>query len=191
MALQFHKVSSLPGTLAADAFYFVEDVANGRAESYVTDSEATARAIGNTAMIQAIADQRVTTALADYNLLEVVADIAARDALAPSRNVTALVSDASADATVASGAALYAYAEGQAQWIKLTEYESLDLSLAWANITGRPTSAPSLIDDAVTKRHNHANQAALDKIGEDGGGNLTYDGSTVGGGGSDWDTLNW
>lgn len=43
----------------------------------------------------------------------------------------------------------------------------MDLILSWNNINGRPTSAVADIDDAVTKRHTHANKALLDKVGED------------------------
>lgn len=186
-SLKFHKVTVLPGTLEADAFYFVEN--NGVAEGYLTDSAATAKAIGNSTLIQSIADQRVNAALADLNTVEIVADIAARDATiaAAERNLMILVLDASADATVDAGAALYAYRHSDQTTVKVCEYESMDVVVAWEDISGRPTSAPSLIDDAVTKRHSHTNKATLDKIGE-AGGNLTFNGSAVS---ADWNTQNW
>lgn len=46
--------------------------------------------------------------------------------------------------------------------------------IAWAVITGKPTSTVEDIDDAVAKKHAHANSAQLDKVGE-ADGNLTYD----------------
>ena len=187
-AVTFHKVATLPGSLTANAIYLVEN--GGYAETYVTNSAGVARMIGNSAMTNALADARIALALADRNLVEIVADIAARNALASGaqRNLLVLVEDATGDATVSAGAALYSWKESGGTWTKLTEYEGLDVTLAWASISGRPASAPSLIDDAVTKRHSHANQAYLDKIGESSGA-LTYDGAAVGG--ASWTTTNW
>lgn len=186
-AVAFHKVTALPGSPQAHALYFVQ---NGNyVETYTTDASGVAKMVGNSAMINALADARITTALADYNLVEIVATIAARNALTLARNALVLVEDATGDATVAAGAALYAYKEATTSWVKLTEYESLDVSFAWANISGRPTSSPAQIDQAVTDRHTHANKAYLDKIGESGG-QLTYDGASVAGSAS-WTTTNW
>lgn len=50
----------------------------------------------------------------------------------------------------------------------------LDLQLTWNNITGRPSSSPADIDDAVAKRHTHSNLTQLNKISEDANGFLTY-----------------
>lgn len=186
MAVKFHKVTSLPGTLDADAFYYVE---NGTyAEAYVTNSAAVARSIGNSAMITSIANALITTALGTLNTLEIVADITARNALSTSnRNLMVLVIDATGDATVTSGAALYAFRNSDDSWHKLSEFEGLDVAVAWANISGKPTSSPALIDAAVTSTHTHSNKTFLDKIGETGGA-LTYDGALVS---NSWTTTNW
>jgi hypothetical protein len=185
--LGFYKVTALPGALVANAVYFVE---NGTfAETYVTNAAGVARSIGNSTMINSLADARIASALADRNLIEIVATIAARNALAASaqRNLLVLVEDATGDATVASGAALYSWKEAGATWSKITEYESVDVVLNWANIQGRPTSSPTQIDAAVTASHSHANLTALNKIAESGG-QMTYDGQPVG---SNWTTNNW
>ena len=50
--------------------------------------------------------------------------------------------------------------------------------VAWAVITGKPNSAVADIDDAVAKRHAHANAAQLDKIGEVDGV-MAYDGNKM------------
>jgi hypothetical protein len=124
------------------------------------------------------------------NRIEIVANIAARDALnGADRNQLILVTDATGDATVSSGAALYVFRNSDNTFIKVAEYESMDFSLTWAAISGKPSSAPSLIDDAVTKRHDHTNKAALDKISEIGGA-LAYDGNVVSGS-SDWAQTDW
>lgn len=184
-ALKFHKVTTLPGTLDGNALYFVQ---NGTfSETYVTNSAGVARAIGNSVMIQSIADARIALAMADLDVVQIVADITARNALTLTRNAMVLVLDATGDSTVASGAALYAFRESTTSWIKLAEYESMDVTLTWGAISGRPTSAVSLIDDAVTKRHTHANLAVLDDLG-DAAGALTYGGDPVG---ASWSTLNW
>ncbi len=186
-ALKFHKVTTLPGSLDGDSLYFVQ---NGTyAETYITNSAGTARSVGNTAMINTLADARIATALGNLNSIEIVADITARNALTTlERNFMVLVQNATGDATVASGAAMYAFRNSDNTFIKVTEYESLDVAVTWGSITGGPSSAPSLIDDAVTKRHAHTNSAYLDKIGEDGSSNMTYNGTTVG---SVWTTANW
>lgn len=178
-AVKFHKVTSLPGSLDAGAIYFVQ---NGNyAETYITNSAAVAKSVGNTTMINTLADARIASALANLNSLEIVADITARNLLASlDRNFMVLVQDATGDNTVTAGAAMYAFRNSDNTWIKVTEYESLDVVVTWASISGKPTSAPANIDDAVTKRHSHTNLTQLDKIGEDGGGNFTYNGSLVG-----------
>lgn len=188
--INFYKVTSLPGTLAADSMYFVS---NGTvAESYLTDSAGVAKSLGNTSMISSIVSSQMASTLAAYNAMEIVADIAARNALAASlnRNILVLVSNATGDATVASGAALYAFNNAGDTWTKVTEYESLDVTLTWASIQNKPTSTVSQIDTAVSQSHAHSNKTFLDKIGESGGA-LTYDGSAVGGGATSWTTLNW
>jgi hypothetical protein len=186
-AVNFFKVATLPGSLQADAFYFVSN--GSYAEGYVTNSAGVARSIGNSSMINALADARISTALSNQNIVEIAADITARNALgsASTRNLLILVTNATGDATVSSGAALYAYNAGNTTYTKVSEYESLDVTLAWANITGAPASAPSLIDDAVTKRHAHTNSAVLDLLGESSGA-LTYNGQAVA---ANWTTNNW
>ena len=184
--VKFHKVTTLPGSLDADSFYFVD---NGTyAESYLTDASSVAHSIGNSAMITTVANALITSALSTLNTVEVVADITARDLLATNdRNQLVLVLDATDDVTVASGAAMYAFRNSDNTWYKVTEYESLDVTVTWASITGKPSSSPTLIDEAVTQRHTHANKAQLDKIGESGGF-MTYDGAVVA---SNWTTTNW
>lgn len=174
--IQFHKVTALPGTLAPNAFYYVE---NGTyAESYLTNQAGAARAIGNSVMINALIDAK----LASQNAMEIVADIAARDALTGSAtsNLIILVNDASADSTVNAGAALYSWDNGAGVVSKLSEFESLDVTLTWSALTGAPTSTPAAIDQAVTDSHTHANLATLNKLGEGANGEPTYAGAPVG-----------
>lgn len=185
--VKFFKVTTLPGTLQPNAFYYV---LNGDyAESYLTNNAGVAKAIGNSAMITALVNGALTSALADYNALEIVPTIAARDALATGamRNFLVLVVDATGDATVMSGAALYAYREADTSFVKISEYESMDVVIQWENIQGRPMSSPAQIDTAVSQSHTHANMAVLDKLSADAEG-LVYDGEPVA---ARWATLNW
>lgn len=51
------------------------------------------------------------------------------------------------------------------------------------------TQTETDIADAVSKKHTHTNKTVIDKFGEDSGGNPTYDGNPIGGGGSVSDTF--
>lgn len=190
MALKFHKVSALPETLEPDSFYFVLN--DTYAEAYLTSSSGVARSIGNSSMIQALATSAVASAIADLELgggnqVEIVADMAALEAITAAANRLVLVVDASAHATVTSGAALFAYNATTDEYVKVAEYESMDIQLTWTSLSGRPTSAVADIDDAVAKRHSHNNLTVLNKLSETGG-KLAYDGSVVG---TAWASSNW
>jgi hypothetical protein len=179
--INFQKVTSLPGTLAANTFYFV--VSGAVAESYLTDAAGVAKSIGNTAMINGL----INAQLSGLNQIQIVATIAERNALNPTRNIQVLVQDATGDPTVSAGAATYIYNYSATTWVKIAEYESLDATVSWSNVSGRPTSSPGAIDAAVAISHSHGNKAALDKISEDGAGDMTYNGDAV----QKWQTNNW
>lgn len=182
-SVKFFKVSSLPSSLQADAFYFV---GNGDyAESYVTNSAGIAKAIGNTAMINALIDAK----LSDFNALQIVATIADRNSfvVGVQRNLLILVTDATGDSTVSTGAALYSWNEATSTFAKLTEYESLDMVIDWSDIQNRPLSSVADIDDAVAKKHTHTNKTTLDKFTEDAEGPL-FNGSPIA---HRWSSVNW
>ena len=186
MALTISRVNALPGTLAAETIYLVK-----------TGTELTLTVTGNTGAVVAstVSKADVNTAISTAigaldmsNTVEFAADITARDAMTPTKSVFVYVADATADATVTAGAAMYLYDYSGATWHKVTEYESLDLVLSWDNITGKPSSTVADIDDAVNKRHSHANAAVLDLLTAPAG-KLHYDGAPVGGvitNGNEW-----
>lgn len=178
MALTISRVNALPGTLAAETIYLVK-----------TGTELTLTVTGTTGAVVAttVSKADVNTAISTAigaldmsNTVEFAANIAARDALALTKSVFVYVADATADATVTAGAAMYLYDYGGETWHKVTEYESLDLVLSWENITGKPSSSVADIDDAVAKRHSHANMAVLDLLTAPAG-QLLYNGAPVGG----------
>ncbi|WP_301585027.1 hypothetical protein [Halomonas alkaliantarctica] len=188
-SLSIYRETALPGTLAANSIYFVAPAARpDYVEIYVTGNDASTvkRVIGQQdveALINASGGGGGSA-----NTLEIVDDIAARDALAPTTNVLVLVLDASADETVTAGAATYAYRANTSAWNKISEAESMDVVLSWANLQDKPTSSVVDIDDAVSKRHAHANKTQLDKIDEDANGNMTYGGNLPMTG---WASSNW
>ncbi len=140
--INFFKVLTLPtaGNWVPNSFYYMENA--DYAEAYLVDDAGVPKSIGNSAMINAI----ITTRLSSISSLQVVADIAARNALTLTVATMVMVKDASADATVDSGAALYVFEPGPDTYTKIAEYESLDLAVAWSNISGKPTSTPAQID---------------------------------------------
>jgi len=172
--LSIHKETALPGTLAAHSIYLIAPPAKPNfIEIYVTDASAVAKRVIDETEVQALIDASIS----GLSLLTVVADITARDALGLATNGLVLVTDASADVTVAAGAATYIYDQAADTFTKIAEYESLDITLDWGDIQNGPAAAVADIDDAVSKRHAHANKTQLDKIGEDGNGDFTYDGA--------------
>lgn len=96
-----------------------------------------------------------------------------------------MVIDASTDPTVTSGWAIYRKRTGTgidytqlAGWQKIAESESLDVTVTWDNIQGKPSSTPAQIDQAVTDDHTHANKATLDLITYDtANSRLMYNGT--------------
>ena len=177
-----HKVTAMPGSPAADSVYYVS---NGTyTECYVTNNAGVAKLLFS----QATVDTAITNALAAKNTIEIVDDIAGRDALfTGTTNILALVNDASADATVSSGSALYSYRGSDSVVSKVSEFESMDVTLSWGNITGGPTSTPAQIDSAVGAQHSHNNLPVLEDL-SDSSGALHYKGAAVT---TEWSTLNW
>lgn len=183
------KETALPGSLEPNSLYLVAPTGApaGYMEIYVSDAAGTTtRSTLTRSQVQALID--ATVAAATGNATIIVDDIADRDALTPTNAARVYVVDASADPTVTAGGAEYMWRASPAGWIKISETESQDLVLAWANLTGRPTATPGDIDDAVTKRHVHANKTQLDKVGEDGTGNFTYGGTRPG---IEWQSTGW
>jgi len=173
--LRIERVNALPGTLTANTMYLVKSATAGLADVYLVGSTvAEVRHIISKAEI----DTLISTAVTNFNNIEVVADITARNALGATltRNALVLVADATGDATVTSGAALYIFNSGDDSWTKVSEFESLDVVLSWANIQDKPVSSVADIDSAVTQRHSHSNKTELDKVGEADGA-FTYNGA--------------
>lgn len=169
------KETALPGTLLPHSIYFVAPAARPDfVEIYVTGALAsTVKRVIDQAQVQSLIDASIS----GVSGLSVVDNIAARNALAPTQNIMVLVLDATADGTVAAGAATYVWRNSTTTWIKISESESMDVTLSWANITGRPSSSAAAIDSSVTNSHTHSNITQLNQISEDGEQNFLYRGS--------------
>lgn len=174
--LNIFKETTLPAELQPNSLYMVAPAEHpDYVEFYVTGLTAdVVRRTLNQSDIAALVAQAVS--VLDINNLIVVSDIAARDALEATTNLFVFVKDATADETVNVGSASYVYEVATQTFTKIAEYESTDLILSWENITNKPSSSVVTIDDAVNKRHAHANATQLAKVGEDAEGNLTYGG---------------
>lgn len=184
MSLVIQRVTALPDPLVANTLYLVAASATELQVVAVDTEGNTTRSSFTKAQSTADISAALTTALAGYytsaqtdsaiaaaiaaldtsNVALYAADIDARDALVGglTKNVFVLVEDATGDVTVDAGAALYFYNDATTTFIKVAEYESMDINLSAAIATAFP------------------NKAQLDKIGEIGGA-LSYDGVVVGG----------
>ena len=165
--MKFEKVTTTPTAPYTEGAVYLVAAGKEHFEMLaVTKDKQKVRRTINTADV----DERINKAISELGVLEIVANIAARDALSLSANAMVLVLDASADSTVKAGGATYAYSHSDTSWTKISEAESLDLALSWANLTGKPTST------AVGNAHGHANLSELKKIGQAPNGTMQYDG---------------
>lgn len=183
---KIRKLTALPGMLEANAIYIIAPAAKpDYIEMYVTGTVSTniKRIIGEDDIALMISD-----AMAAARELKIVADITALNLLTPSQPEYVFVIDATGDLTVASGGATYLYNPGTMSWIKVSEAESLDVAATWASLSGKPTSTPENIDDAVGKAHVHNNKTQLDKIDEDVNGEFLYNGAAPH---IAWDSAEW
>lgn len=169
--LNIERVLALPATLTGSTMYIVKSSEAGLVDLYFTNASGSeARHVISKSEITSL----IASAVSSLSTIYIAATIAARDALVFTANAFTLVIDATADTSVASGAALYLWDNTAKVFAKVAEYESLDLVLKWADLQDKPTSSVADIDDAVSKKHAHANAAKLDKVGEDANGLFTY-----------------
>lgn len=176
----FHRVLSVPDDLEVGGIYFVRKEGN-LADLFVVGSDGVRVDI----LSDLYVDARVDAKIAGLSVLKVVADVSGRDAIAsPNEGEQVYVLDASGDSTVDSGAAKYIY-DGSG-WVKVYEEEGIDIdfslmSVGWGQLTGKPASVVSMIDEAVDKRHGHGNKGLLDDFFLDTAGRLSFvgDGNVV------------
>lgn len=170
-----YKETGVPQTWVNNGLYFIKDPAKTYAEIYITSTTGTPQRLINQDDIQSL----INSAIETTNELVIVNTIADRNALVLTKTTSVYVKNATGDVTVTTGGAYYLWDSAGSAWIKTAEAESMDVTLSWANISGKPSSSASAIDTAVSNSHTHSNKTQLDKIGEDGNGNVTYNSSVI------------
>lgn len=175
-AVKIFKTTTLPSILEGHSIYLVAPSSKpDHVEIFVTSSDASVvKRVVNIDDITSMINAAIASN--NSNAVEIVDDIAARNALSPTSNKIVLVLDATGDPTVSSGSATYVWRSSTSSWIKIAEYESLDVVISWQDIQNRPTSSVADIDSAVAQRHTHTNFTELSKISEDSNGDLLYGG---------------
>lgn len=176
---QVKKVTAVPSTPTSPntVFYLAPTDHSDYVEIYVSDKNGTAvRRVLNEADVIALVKRHAThSQTAKY---VIVADINARNDLSD-KNQAVYVKDATDDSTVKHGGAFYLYDNQAETWIKTAESESMDVTLNWDNIEGKPNATAQEIEQAVQQRHSHANKTQLDLIGQNEQGQMTYNGKIV------------
>ena len=173
--LNIKRVRALPGVVEANTLYMVINASDTKLiDLYVSGSDSSD--LKHILTKEDIAGL-ITASISSLSALRVIPNIAARDALKLTANTMALVLDATGDLTglVSKGGAMYLWSIDTLTWTKVSEYESMDMSLKWGSIDGKPSSTVADIDLAVTNSHTHSNKTLLDKLTADVDGNLMYD----------------
>lgn len=121
--------------------------------------------------------------LDNYSAFIIVNDIDERNSLLNTKTPGTLVwvKDAGGDSTVKSGGAAYLLrkVDNRLFWEKMTEEESMDITLDMSIIVGKPEKLGE-VDDAVEKAHEHPNLEILNGAGT-ANGHLTYNGIELSG----------
>lgn len=176
----FEKVLALPETLVPGTLYAVQSQLDSNyIDLYIStnDGLGVKKIWGIDDTTNAISAAFDNTNLTNITIVETIEE---RNSLAPIKPIFVLVKDATSDQTVTSGAASYVYDPNIFEWIKLSEFESLDIDFNWDFIKNKPNSLVSEIDDAVSKKHSHQNQELLNSFSEDNNLNLLFKGAPVG-----------
>lgn len=175
--LKFFRETALPSPLLPNSVYLITEAGNvTHAEMYIVGNKASdVRRIYNKSDIEVLIRQL----MAGYGKIQVVATFAELDAVDTLSFNYVYVQDASGDPTVGSGGATYVWDTVTSKWIKQSEAESMDIVQSWAAIQGKPNSTVAEIDSAVAQKHTHTNMTQLNKINQDGEGNMTYNGKVV------------
>lgn len=176
-----------PKTVAQQVF--VDESSGKTVADHVADTDIHLSAAERTALnkvnradgfVQLGADGFVPTSLLNPAVMAIHTEFATTTELlaAPVDSIAegqiVMVTDATGDQTVKSGWAIYRRKAGTQvlntldSWQKIAEAESIDVVLRWDNVVGRPTSTVTDIDDAVAKKHEHANKAVLDELTNSG-----------------------
>ena len=186
--IKFFRETTLPDTFVPYSIYFITDSeSTEHTNIYVSSADGTS---ARRVMTPADVNTAIIGALGNINEITVVKDIGERNTIRDTKPNASYVyvMDATADSTVTAGGATYLFNASADSWVKVSEAESMDVVLNWANIQDKPTSAVADIDEAVAQRHTHANKDVLDKLSEDANGEMLYNNIPVS---TRWDSVGW
>ena len=186
--IKFFRETSLPNTFVPYSIYFItDDNSAEHTNIYVSSADGTS---ARRVMTPTDVNTAIIGALGNINEITVVNDIGERNTIRTTKPNTSYVYviDATIDSTVTAGGATYLRDVSTSSWIKVSEAESMDVVLNWANIQDKPISEVADIDEAVAQRHTHANKDVLDKLSEDANGEMLYNNIPVS---TRWDSVNW
>lgn len=145
-------VNTLPTTFSPSGMYFVKGATHAdKFKLYLATVDGAS--VRRLPTADDVTDE-IAAAITMLSAIEYAETIAARDLMNPPANTLVYVANATGDATVAVGGATYFYVHATDTFVKVSEAESMDLSITWTALTGKPTSTPAAIDDAVSKAHN-------------------------------------
>lgn len=173
--IRIERVLALPTTLSPSTMYVVRSPDPTHAGIYFTSADGLEiRHVVDKAEVEAM----ISAEIASFSNITVVPNIAARDAQILFRNSIVLVLDAIADLTTTGGAAMYVYQAATGLYTKVSDFDSLDLTLTWGALQNKPASTVAAIDASVAASHNHANSLVLAKLNEVAG-KLVYNGVPI------------
>lgn len=188
--LKISFVTAYPTNPEANTIYFVKGTRDGFVDIMVVGADPATDTRVSQGINETRVDEMITAQLANFNTALIYDTIAERDADTATHVADRMVfvRDASADPTVDSkldvdgnplpSAAFYIFKHDLAEYVKLVDWNDIDVVLKWDNIQGKPNSTPAQIDQAVTDSHTHANKTVLAGFSEDAG-QLVWNGAVV------------
>jgi len=151
--MEIIKVLSLPATLAPNTIYATRD---GESGSILHLTNRLGSVVFSTPSL-AVIDSRVASVTGGIVVYPTYA--AMTGATAPTTNVMIHVIDATGDTTVLDGGATYLYVVATTSYVKISEFESMDLILTWENILNKPAVLATLSETAGKLYYNSAEVA--------------------------------
>ncbi len=142
--MKIRKVLTLPGVLETDTVYVVKSTDPTSTLDYqimhMTNNAGTISYSGITfGMIDSHIDNKINAYSSAASSTKIYATYAAMlAATAPLYNEFAHVIDATGDVTVVAGGATYLYNFNTATYVKVSEFESMDVIIDWVNVVNKP-----------------------------------------------------
>ena len=178
------RVTSLPSTITPSTMYILKQPTSQVAEVYFSNNDGSQLVPGITE--QFITDKFTSLLATGMGEIQIVDTINDRNRVTKNGNSLIMVIDATGDEFGSTGTVLYLYRAINASYFRVSVFDENRDGVSsggtsgpvwWNTIQGKPASTPAQIDDAVSKAHDHSNQATLDRIVVTEDGVLTVDGN--------------